>query len=306
MLFTFLQRSALLSMFCALAAAQDCAPVTEIAPGVFVHQGVHAPVFEANDVSNSGFIVGERCVAVFDTGSRLSEGRALRCAIKRISPLPVCYIILSHMHPDHSLGAAGLRDDITSVIGHAKLPRALGLVGQYYLTRLQELAGESMPLTDILIPDRTVAEGQTLSLDLGARRITLRAHATAHTDNDLSLYDELTGTLWAGDLVFSEHIPVVDGSSKGWLAVLDELSQLPIQQLVPGHGPVQREGLPALVATRHYLEQLRQELRLWIDQGKTMLEAHDVVGQAMREHWALFDTYHKRNISKVYAEMEWE
>ena len=296
--------------------AQDCelsatlssiAPgLSSIAPGIYLRQGRHAPVFVAEAVANIGFIVGERCVAVIDAGGSLDEGKALRCAIKTITPLPVCYIILTHVHPDHMLGAAALLESDTVVIGHAKLARAMKLLGEYYIARLQEFTGQLMAPVDLVTPGRSIEAGQSLSLDLGHRIITLRAHETAHTDNDLSVYDETSQTLWTGDLVFLEHTPVVDGSSKGWLQVLQTLSDVNARRVVPGHGPVREDWPQAVEPTRQYLEQLRSELRDWIDQGGDMLSAQDTIGQLQREHWLLFDEYHKRNISKIYAELEWE
>ena len=63
----------------------------------------------------------------------------------------------------------------------------------------------------------------TVKLDLGSRTLTLRSWPTAHSDNDVSVLDEQTKTLFAGDLVFLTHIPVLDGSIRGWLKVIDEL-----------------------------------------------------------------------------------
>ena len=39
------------------------------------------------------------------------------------------------------------------------------------------------------------------------------------------MLDETTGVLFAGDLVFLQHVPVVDGSLTGWLSVLPRLAQ---------------------------------------------------------------------------------
>jgi glyoxylase-like metal-dependent hydrolase (beta-lactamase superfamily II) len=60
----------------------------------------------------------------------------------------------------------------------------------------------------------------------------------AHSDNDLTVFDEQSKTLFAGDLVFLSHIPVLDGSIRGWPGVIQELGTLSARRVIPGHGPV--------------------------------------------------------------------
>ncbi|MGN6704151.1 MAG: MBL fold metallo-hydrolase, partial [Burkholderiaceae bacterium] len=90
------------------AAAIAPLPMERIAPGVFVHEGEQAETSAANrgDIANIGFVVGKRCVAVIDTGGSAAIGAALREAVRSRTGLPVCYVINTHMHPDHVFGNA--------------------------------------------------------------------------------------------------------------------------------------------------------------------------------------------------------
>lgn len=294
-------------LFIRASPAEDCTPsahLSEIAAGVYARQGKHAVVFEDVDIANVGFVVGDRCVAVIDTGGSVAEGRALHCAIKHTTPLPVCFVINTHAHPDHTLGNLAFQSDNVVFIGHAKLPRALALLGTIYLQRASAQAGQHLGPEHIVAPDRTVQE--TTDLDLGDRILRVTAHAPAHTDHDLSVYDEKTGTLWTGDLVFMEHLPVIDGSINGWLEVLGALRRAPATRVVPGHGPVQAHWPVAGDDTVRYLSALREEIRVRIAQGGDLRGAQEHVGYGERSNWVLFDHHHKRNVATAFNELEWE
>jgi quinoprotein relay system zinc metallohydrolase 2 len=261
-------------------------------------------VFEAPEIANVGFVVGERCVAVIDTGGSYAEGESLRCAVRRRTALPVCFVINTHVHPDHILGNRAFKSEQASFVGHAKLPRALALRGDVYLERAASASGRSLGPEHIVAPDQTV-EG-TRSLDLGNRTLRITAHAPAHTDNDLSVLDINTGTLWLGDLVFLQHVPVLDGSLKGWLEVLDRLMAQPARQVVPGHGPVRAEWPVAADDTVRYLSSLRDGTREWLANGGDLRGAQDHVGYQEATHWLLFERHHKRNVTAAVNELEWE
>jgi glyoxylase-like metal-dependent hydrolase (beta-lactamase superfamily II) len=154
-------------------------------------------------------------------------------------------------------------------------------------------------------PTRNVAPGQPYALDLGGRTLTVRAWRTAHTDNDLTVFDERTGTLWAGDLLFAERIPSLDGSLTGWLAVMDEIEQLPAKQVIPGHGPSDN-WRAAMASQRRYLRALADGTRAAIRAHRSMIQAVREVAADEHDRWLLFDAYHRRNVAAAYAELEWE
>ncbi len=290
----------------ARASCEPAATVRQIAPGVFVRPGHYRPVFEGHNIANIGFIIGQRCVAVIDTGGSPAEGRALQCAIQNRTTLPVCDVILTHVHPDHILGSAAFRRPGVTFIGHQHLARSMTLVGGFYLQRLAQQLHHKIPASALVVPDRTVAVGHPIRIDLGQRILRIQAFPAAHTDSDLVVYDKATSTLWLSDLLFVEHIPVIDGSSKGWLAALATLVKQKAARAVPGHGPVSVPWPQAARATRRYLEVLRRDVRRWQDHGGDLSGAEKVVGQSERGRWKLFDAYHKRNVIKVFTEMEWE
>jgi quinoprotein relay system zinc metallohydrolase 2 len=288
------------------AAAAEPLPVTEIAPGLFVAAGVHAEADATNlgAIANVGFIVGDAAVAVIDTGGSAANGRRLRAAVRRVTELPIRHVVNTHVHPDHLLGNAAFRADRPDFIGHANLPRAMAARGDFYLEAAARLFGPAIDGTEVVPPTVTVRD--RLAIDLGRRRLVIAAYPTAHTDTDLTVYDENTGTLWLSDLLFMERTPVVDGSLLGWLAVMDGLDELAAARVVPGHGPVSAAWPAALAPQRRYLGRLADEIRALQVRNGTIEEAMRAVGRAERRHWRLFDTYNPRNVAAAFTELEWE
>jgi quinoprotein relay system zinc metallohydrolase 2 len=209
------------------------------------------------------------------------------------------------MHPDHVFGNVAFEAEKPTFVGHHKLPRALAQRAERYLAINKELLGDAFDGTRLIPPTDLVKDKQ--ELDLGDRKLSVEAYATAHTDNDVTVLDDKTGTMFFGDLLFSQHVPALDGSIRGWLTLIDKLAaRSDIKLAVPGHGPASMRWPSALDAEKRYLSTVADEVRTMIKQGKTLAEAAEKVGLSEKDAWLLFKEYHARNVSAAFAELEWE
>lgn len=298
--------AAVLLLLAAALPARAAAPlpVEEVASGVFVHAGPHEDFTPENagGIATIGFVVGRDAVAVIDPGGSLVQGQALLAAVRARTPLPVAYVVNTHVHPDHLLGNAAFPG--ATIVGHAKLRDRLAEAGPYYLANLRRLVGPALAGSEVVLPDMAVEDRMTL--DLGARTLELRAWPTAHTDTDLTVLDTATGTLFAGDLLFMERLPVVDGSLLGWLRVMDELARLPAARVVPGHGPAHAPWPDALRPQRQYLEALRDSVRAALAGNLGLADAVAGLPLPPGQRWLLTEDNHPRNVTASYKELEWE
>jgi quinoprotein relay system zinc metallohydrolase 2 len=281
-------------------------PVEAVAPGVYVHHGVHEEATVGNEggIANIGFVVGDAAVAVIDSGGSPMEGAALLKAIRRVTALPVRYVINTHFHPDHVLGNVAFVGPGVEFVAHRNMPTGLAMRKGTYLGNFEDVFGAGAGKNLFVRPTHLVSGEETL--DLGHRVLRLRAFPIAHTDSDLIVQDLTTKTLFAGDLVFLERTPAVDGSILGWLQAIEILRKIPADRVVPGHGPVSAPWPAALDDERHYFEALVRDVRKLIAEGGSLRDATEKIGWSERGHWLLFDSYNARNVTAAYTELEWE
>jgi quinoprotein relay system zinc metallohydrolase 2 len=279
--------------------------LSQVAPGDYVRVGATAEATEANrdGIANTGFVVGGAGVAVIDPGGSLADGEALRAAIKGVTGLPIRYVIMTHAHPDHVFGGEAFLPDHPVFVGHWRLPAALASRAAYDHARLAAVLGEAA--TGHPVPP-TLLVHDTARLDLGGRVLVLTAFGAAHTDTDLTVLDQGSATLWAGDLVFSGRVPSLDGDLKGWLGALAAMEKMPASRVVPGHGPAELPWPGGDADEKRYFNALLRDVRAAIAAGRDIDVAAAGAARDERDKWALFDSYNGHNVTVAYKELQWE
>ena len=274
--------------------------------GIYVHHGKHLDIDEGyqGDICNISFVVGERGVAVIDTGGSLKVGKQLREAIRKVTDKPILYVINTHVHPDHIFGNAAFIQDKAQFVGHFKLGDAMQLRQEAYDKLNIRYLGADAKGSEIVKP--TLPVKAAMDLDLGGRTLQVTPYPNAHTNTDVSVLDSKTGTLFTGDLLFIERTPVVEGDIKGLIAAIDVLKTYPVKQVVPGHGPVAKDWKTALNNEQRYLNALLTNIRAVIKNGGDMGKAMDTAAASEKDKWLLFDIANRRNVNTLYPALEWE
>ncbi len=290
--------------------------VKEIAEGVYAHIGKHENFYENNnlgDIANLGFIIGDESIAVIDTGGSHQIGEAFRKAIKKVSKKPIKYVINTHGHQDHIFGNTAFISEGATIYGHYNLKKFLQERGSQYVRQINEI-GDEIKGTSIIFPHKIIAEtsqdetkklSDEITIDLGNRKLLLVSHPTSHTYADATVYDLKTKTFFVGDLVQDERLPTMDGLTKEWIKLLDEIEKVDFKIMVPGHGKVQTDNA-ALKKTKTYLQVLYNDV---IDALKKDIPAEKVIeiaAKSEKNKWLLFDLVNPGNVVRTFMRYEWE
>lgn len=217
--------------------------------------------------ANTGLVVGRSEVTLIDAKMTAESARAVLEEIRKITPLPVRRVILTHSDGDHVNGLAGLPRDIT-VIAHPNARRDMEEAVKD--PKLAALAGW---LPGELVADRRTLEG-------GGVQIELIHFGPAHTDGDLVVFLPAQRVAFVGDLLFIGREPLIhrhkNGRASGAIATLRKLLELDADTYVSGHAdPVGKEEIRKAIAS---LEGTQQKVRGLIADGKTLEEIKAAFG----------------------------
>jgi len=294
----------------AARGAEPALKAVQVADRVWFVQGEAALGSPANRnfISNAGFIVTDDGVVVVDALGSPTLANELLAEIKRVTPQPVRYVIVTHYHADHIYGLQAFKAAGATVVAHS--------AGREYLNsdtaqkRLEASRQELAPWIDkdtrLVTADRWLADEQTL-LRVGSYDIVIRHVGPAHTAEDLVVFVPQLGVLFSGDLFFRGRIPFVgQADSRLWIASLERLIDYKPRLVIPGHGPVSTDPMADLVLTRDYLVHLRRTMGEAARNLEPFEEAYARADWSRYEGLPLFRAANRMNAYNTYLLMEQE
>lgn len=284
--------------------------VHKLSPGVYA--AIHK--FGGGAICNAGIVDLGGEVLVFDTFLSVDAAQDLKEAVAALTNKPVKLVVNSHAHNDHVRGNQVFLPE-AAIISTQQIADSMSvwepllLAGEkdYAPKRLQELQAEydaetderkrqelimwigyfeaminSNPRVTTTLPTQFFIKQQTIS---GSRRTVELYEYSGHTSSDIVAYLPKEKILFAGDLVFSEMHPyMADGHLERLLEALDEIANLDVQVIVPGHGPV---GDASDIATmRQYLMDAQQNAAQALQDGATLENAGEIaMAEAYTDWW---------------------
>jgi len=233
------------------------------------------------NIVNTAFIIGSDGVVVIDSGPSLRYGQQLRQAIAQVTDKPVALVINTHHHPDHFLGNQAFADVAIGALAETRT--AIGAEGNAFAENLYRMSGSWMKGTEVLVPNRTLSAG---ALAVAGRRLRLLAF-DGHTGADLAIFDEASGVLFAGDLVFNQRAPTTPHADIAhWLQSLTALEKMTHERgfrvLLPGHGQPASDAAP-IRQTRAWLEWLAARMN---EAARAGLEMNEVLALPLPPQFA--------------------
>jgi cyclase len=280
--------------------------VTKIGDGVYTAIGGDDDPAE----SNAGFIIGNNGVAVVDTFEDVGAARDLLAAIRKITNLPIRYVINTHYHLDHVGGNAVFAEIGATILAHRNV-RGWQRTENYKFFGNDPKPEKRAYVEAFVLPDMTYTDA--VDIYLGNRLVQVR-YMLGHTGGDSviivpSAKNYTTDIVFGGDLLWRNRVPnLIDASTNLWIETLDKLLTERSQAVfVPGHGEIATAD--DVRGFRDYFVALRKNVAKFQSEGKSGTELEDAVIAELKTaygKWSFFDPFVKRGIALTAAELKGE
>ena len=280
-------RSLVLGFFLAGTLTWAAPEVKQAGPDLYAY------ISDNDSSSNCTFLVGSKGILVVDTGLDATEGEKLLKAIRKVSDLPVQYIVNTHYHPDHQGG--------NSTVG----PAAVVISTDWTRERTLSLM-VSAPANRTVFRTAAVTFQQSLTVHLDPYTAEIYFPGKAHTSGDALVYFPRQRTIAMGDLFLNRSSPAMDdGSAENWIRALDAVLDKPLEAVVPGHFELGTKV--ELQKFRDYLHDLFSQVAALSRKGATLAEVRHNIHMEKYSDFRQYPQFHATfadNAETIYQQLK--
>ena len=269
-----------------------------------IGEGVYAAIGSDGGKAgtNAGFVIGSNGVVVIDTFEDQAPARDLLAEIRKITNLPIRFVVNTHYHLDHTGGNAVFAQAGATILAHRNLRSWLHTENLKFFGANPKPEQKAM-VEALVMPDEVYTDA--VDIYLGTRQIQVR-YMLGHTGGDSVVIVPDANVVFGGDLVWQKHLPnLIDATTSEWVKTLEKLlADHPSATFVSGHGDV------ATVSDVHdfhdYLVTLREAIAKAQAEGKRDQALVDAVLPQLQDKyssWGFFKNFSTRNITQTAAEL---
>ena len=318
----------LIGLTCAGLSSAEETKITPVSPKIYLLENL-------GESGNVAFLVTDEGVLVVDSGDTPANGRVVVEKIRSMTAKPIRFVVLTHYHGDHTLGLQSFPTE-TQIIAATNLPRNMKRDEAYIKSTREKLSAQIAEIQSVLqkmgneksaqrtaeeerlkkteaeiafyrdlrlVPPSVLVADKKI-LQLGSETVEIVFPGPAHTDDNAWVYFPGQKVVHMGDMVFHKFHPFIDwqtgSNTANWIAQLKIVENLPLEKVIPGHGPV--AGKEALVEQAQYLTDLRAAVAAEIKKGTTLEAIKKSLPMGRYASWGFEDMW-PYAIEAVYREL---
>ena len=294
--YRFVVAAFLYCVFSVVAHAQDLPlNIKKVKEGIYVYVG-------NNFNSNCGIVLTQEGVVLIDSGHNPIDSRVILDAVKKLSPLPIRFLIDTEPHPDHTTGHFVFSPP-TTIIAHEGATESMRGRERDTPGRIDKLAGTSPAMRKALEGYRFVPPQieyrEKMTLNVGERTFELFYLKGVHSEADTAVWLPAERVLFSASGIVVDQFNILRPfvTIPDILAAAKMMKALNPEVVIPGHG--QPGTVKIFEDTENYYALLVERVGKMAKDGKTLEQIKKEVRMPEYDHWATKERF-PTNVEAAY------
>jgi alkyl sulfatase BDS1-like metallo-beta-lactamase superfamily hydrolase len=275
-------------------------------------------------LGSAAMVITPEGLVIIDAVDNVNIGKTIMAEFRKISDLPVKYIIYTHGHIDHVMGTPAFMEEGTKIVATADavdlIQKDMGWLKPFHYRCRFNQGGQAAPeycspmkrksLLDLESEGRvtvlpTITFDREYSFTLGGRKFDLH-HTWGETSDHLMVWVNDEKVLFCGDLYYESFpnlcTPMLEARDvKRWYESVERMAGFGAEYLVPGHGnPVLGQD-----QVRDTLTTYAKAIRYVYDETVKRINQGITEDQAVAEIKLPADMAEKTCLREFYGRVDW-